>query len=93
MNRAKLIEHLQTRFPYMSRDDVEVAVWLILGAISHSLATGGRVEIRGFGSFGVRSKKAYSSRNPKNGNPFSVPVRHFPFFKPGKIMKNLPTPE
>ena len=51
-----------------------------------SLAEGGRIEIRGFGSFGVRDCKGYVGINPKTGERFPVKERKLPFFRTGKML-------
>ena len=50
---------------------------------------GERVEVRGFGSFGVRSYKSYKGRNPKTGEIVDVPPKRLPFFKVGKELKEM----
>ncbi|URA09851.1 HU family DNA-binding protein [Thermospira aquatica] len=47
-----------------------------------------RIELRGFGTFGVKKRKARVARNPKTGEEVKVPSRKTPFFKPGKELKN-----
>ena len=67
MTRSDLIDALASRFPHLVTKDAEVSVKLILGAMRQSLSKGGRVEIRGFGSFGVIYRPSRIGRNPKNG--------------------------
>ena len=71
------------------KKDVALAVDLILEEISKALVEGRRVEIRGFGSFKIRSRKQREGRNPKTGSPVSVPAKKVPFFKAGKELKEL----
>ena len=48
---------------------------------------GARVELRGFGAFSVRHRKARPGRNPRNGEPVAVPEKHVPFFRTGKDLR------
>ena len=52
-----------------------------------SLKKGKRIEIRGFGSFSLRYRKARVGRNPKSGQSVSINERYVPHFKPGKNLK------
>ena len=57
--------------------------------ITQSIVSGGRVEIRGFGSFMVKDYKPYIGRNPKTGSQIQVPPKKLPFFKVGKELKEM----
>lgn len=89
MTRSELIATLASRFPALTATDAEVSVAAITGAISSALIAGHRVEIRGFGSFGLNYRPAKVGRNPKTGDPVSVPAKYHPHFKPGKEMRGL----
>jgi integration host factor subunit beta len=65
----------------------EEIVNLIYTKIRDTLVSDGRVEIRGFGSFSVKSYKSYKGRNPKTGESISVPDKKMPVFKVGKELK------
>ena len=52
--------------------------------MSDSLKKGNRIEIRGFGSFGLRYRKSRVGRNPKSGESVIIKKRYVPHFKPGK---------
>lgn len=67
--------------------DVELATRLILDELSNAIVRGDRIEIRGFGSFGLNYRKARIARNPKSGSQVSVPGKHTPHFKPGKELR------
>ena len=60
---------------------------LILDGFTDTLKKGGRIEIRGFGSFSVREYGAYTGRNPKTGAKTQVGEKKLPFFKVGKELK------
>jgi integration host factor subunit beta len=62
---------------------------LFFEAMKEALERGERVEVRGFGSFGVKSYKSYKGRNPKTGEIVDVPPKRLPFFKVGKELKEM----
>ncbi|NNC23344.1 integration host factor subunit beta [Salinisphaera sp. USBA-960] len=86
MTKSDLIQELTHRQPDMSQRDVELAVGLLQKTIVRELAEGGRVEIRGFGSFSVNHRPARRGRNPKTGAPVDIPEKYVPHFKPGKAL-------
>lgn len=65
----------------------EEIVTLVINKMRDTMAKGGRIEIRGFGSFVVKEYEAYQGRNPKTGETISVPPKKLPFFKVGKELK------
>ena len=67
----------------------DVVVCTILDSIVRSLRAGERVEIRGFGTFNMRERRARIARNPKTGARVEVPTKRIPFFKPGKELREL----
>lgn len=87
MKRSDLITRLAELQPQLLAKDVELGVMVILGALSNTLSKGGRIEIRGFGSFGLNYRPAYQGRNPKNGDPVKVPAKYVPHFKAGKELR------
>ncbi len=60
---------------------------IVFDGIAKTLKKGGRVELRGFGSFKVKKYKGYKGRNPKTGEPIKVKAKKLPFFKSGKELK------
>lgn len=88
MTKADLIDDV-SRAVEMSRKDSEVIVETIFESIVKSLRTGDKIEIRGFGSFRTRQRKARIGRNPKTGARVDVPAKKIPFFKPSKELKDL----
>jgi len=62
---------------------VSVVIESVIGA----LEAGGRVELRGFGAFSVRSRSARPGRNPRTGAAVQVRAKHVPFFKSGKELR------
>ena len=89
MTRSELVAVLFERFPQLVRQDAEVAVTEILDAISQSLINGGRVEIRGFGSFALNYRPPRTGRNPKTGESVRVTAKWSPHFKAGKNLREL----
>lgn len=87
MTKSELIERLAARQTHLMQKDVELAVKLILDRVSLALARQDRVEIRGFGSFALHHRPARTGRNPKSGDPVTIPAKHVPHFKPGKEMR------
>mgnify|MGYP001149792213 CR=1 FL=1 len=87
MTKSELIEKIATRYPHVSLKDAEVIVKTIFGTLADALKKGERIEIRGFGSFQIRVRKAREGRNPKSGQIAHIPEKRVPFFKVGKTLK------
>ena len=87
MTRSELIVALASRFPGLVARDAEIAVKEILEAIGNALSRGDRVEVRGFGSFGLNYRPPRTGRNPKSGELVNVPGKYVPHFKAGKEMR------
>lgn len=87
MTKSELIERVAEKQPQLAYRDVELAVKAILEHVADCLAGGGRVEIRGFGSFSLHFRARRLGRNPKTGAPVSLPAKHAPHFKPGKELR------
>ncbi len=89
MTKSELIESLSRneRLRHLHPRDVELAVKNLLEQMSQSLASGSRIEIRGFGSFSLHYRPARKGRNPKTGSPVDLPGKYVPHFKPGKELR------
>ncbi|MDE2357636.1 MAG: integration host factor subunit beta [Alphaproteobacteria bacterium] len=87
MIKSELVSALAAENPELSHKDVERIVGVILDHICDALVSGGRVELRGFGAFSVRSRAARSGRNPKTGEAVAVRAKRVPFFKSGKELR------
>jgi integration host factor subunit beta len=87
MTKSELIESLAKSQVQLAYHDVELAVKTILEHMANTLSNGERIEIRGFGSFALHYRPPRVGRNPKSGEPVSLPAKHVPHFKPGKQLR------
>ncbi len=87
ISRSQLIERVAARQKHLTPREVEMAVKLVFRQISESLARNDRVELRGFGSFGVRARRPRLANNPRTGGPVMLGTRYVPYFKPGKKLR------
>ena len=87
MIKSELIATLAAENPHLTQRDIERVVGVILERMIEALETGGRVELRGFGAFSVRSRPARSGRNPRTGEAVQVRAKNVPFFKSGKELR------
>ena len=87
MTKSELIEILSARHSQLAPKDAELAVKTMLDAMSQTLAQGDRIEIRGFGSFGLNYRPPRTGRNPKTGEKVQVPKKYVPHFKAGKELR------
>ena len=87
MNRADLIRQLAEKFHPLTANDVELSVRTILDEMSYSMVKGGRIEIRGFGSFNLNYRPPRKGRNPKSGASVMIPGKYAPHFKAGKELR------
>jgi integration host factor subunit beta len=87
MTKSELIAKLAARFQQLVVKDAELSVKAILDAMTEKLASGERIEIRGFGSFSLNHRPPRMGRNPKTGTRVQVPEKHVPHFKAGKELR------
>lgn len=88
MTKSELIERIAESQDQLSAKDVELGVKLILEQMSQSLASGDRIEIRGFGSFSLHFRAPRMGRNPKTGEAVKLEGKYVPHFKPGKELRD-----
>ncbi|TRD20690.1 integration host factor subunit beta [Palleronia caenipelagi] len=88
MIRSELIQKLSEDNPHLTQRDVERIVATILDEITDAMASGNRVELRGFGAFSVKKRDARIGRNPRTGESVEVEEKHVPFFKTGKLLRD-----
>jgi integration host factor subunit beta len=87
MIRSELVQALAKDNPELRSDDVEKIASVFFDEIAQRLASGGRVELRGFGAFSTRERDPRTGRNPRTGASVKVPGKFVPYFKPGKEMR------
>ena len=87
MNKSDLIEAL-SKSEDLTRTKAEEIVNLVFDEMTNALVAGDRLEIRGLGSFKVKSYDGYKGRNPKTGKQIKVKPKKLPFFKCGKELKD-----
>lgn len=88
MTKSELVEIIASKQTQLSVKDVELAVKTILDLMSNALATGQRIEIRGFGSFSLHHRAPRVGRNPKTGESVELGAKSVPHFKPGKELRD-----
>ncbi len=93
LNRSDLISRMTQRQPSVSQAmltevQMEECVRVLLDQMVASLASGKRIEIRGFGSFALHHRQPRLGRNPKTGESVFVSAKAVPHFKPGKALRD-----
>ena len=93
MTKSELIERIvaaqaRSSNAQLNSKDVEFAVKTMLEQMSQALASGDRIEIRGFGSFSLHYRAPRIGRNPKTGESVGLAGKHVPHFKPGKELRD-----
>jgi len=92
MTKSELIERIVATQTHSSGSeltskDVELAVKMMLEQMSKALASGARIEIRGFGSFSLHYRAPRIGRNPKTGEEIPITARRVVTFRPGQKLK------
>jgi integration host factor subunit beta len=87
MTKSELISSLASSYPQLLAKDAELTVKTILDTLTAALAEGQRIEIRGFGSFGVNVRPPRVGRNPRSGEQVMVQEKRVPHFKAGKELR------
>ena len=89
MRKAELVEQVADVIgPHVTKRDCGLMVDAFLNAVNDALARGDHIELRGFGTFKVRRRKARAARNPRTGEPVQVPPRTVPVFKPSRHLRD-----
>jgi integration host factor subunit beta len=88
MTKSELIEVIAKQQAQLAYKDVELAVKCIIEQMSQALASGKRIEIRGFGSFSLHYRPPRIGRNPKTGESVALAGKSVPHFKPGKELRD-----
>ncbi len=87
MTKSELIEEVARLAPDISKRDVEIIVNTIFDTMTEALSRKERIEIRGFGSFIAKERRAREGRNPRTGEKVFVPRKWVPFFTVGKELR------
>lgn len=87
MTKSELVAAVADANPSLPRKHAEFVVNTIFDSMRDALLDGDRIEIRGFGSFTVRTREPRTGRNPKTGRPVDIGTRRVPFFKVGKELR------
>jgi integration host factor subunit beta len=90
--KSELVQRLAARNPHLYQRDVQNIVDAILGEITDALARFDRVELRGFGVFSTKRRRARTGRNPLTGDNVVVTEKHVPAFRTGKEVRELLNP-
>lgn len=88
MTKSEMIDRIVSKQSQLSAIDIELAVKAIISYMSEVLSEGGRIEIRGFGSFSLHYRAPRTGRNPKTGERVELSGKYVPHFKPGKELRD-----
>ncbi len=86
MNKAELVEGVSEEVG-LSKRETQKVIDAIIGTIGGTLAAGEKVTLVGFGTFGVRQRKARTGRNPQTGATIQIPAKRVPKFVIGRTLK------
>ena len=90
MTKADLVDQVADAMgPPVTKRDCSLMIDAFLGAVKEALAQGHGIELRGFGTFKVRRRKARKARNPRTGESVEVPARDVPVFQPSRHLRGL----
>lgn len=87
MNRSELVAKISEKSE-LTKKDSEKALTAFIEAVTEELASQGKVQLVGFGTFEVRKREARTGRDPRTGNPIKIPASKAPAFKAGKALKD-----
>ncbi len=86
MTKSDLVERIAEKLD-ITKKEAEAVVGVVFGSIVEAIKREEKVELRGFGCFKVKTKRARKGRNPRTGEEIDIPPKRVPYFKPGKDMK------
>ena len=87
MIKSELVQKIAEKNSHLSHREVERLVSAIFDEITNALSSGGRVELRGFGAFSVKSRPGRVGRNPRTGQKVEISEKNVPYFKTGKLLR------
>ncbi|MFT3741174.1 MAG: HU family DNA-binding protein [Gammaproteobacteria bacterium] len=88
MVKSELIYRIAEKQENLTLEDIEISINTTLDCLCDALGQGKRIEIRGFGSFSLRHRRARTARNPKTGNPVKTEDKFSIRFKPGLELRD-----
>jgi integration host factor subunit beta len=88
MTKSELVQRLRVNNPHLYERDIETIVNIIFGQIAAALGRDDRVELRGFGSFSIKHRKARIGRNPRTGEVVQVSDKGHAYFRPGQALRD-----
>tara|TARA_B100001027_G_C16217649_1_gene308239 strand:+ start:522 stop:803 length:282 start_codon:yes stop_codon:yes gene_type:complete len=89
VKKSELLIYFEEKFDYLPKREVERTLEKILSFLSSSISKGNRIEIRGFGSFSIRSRSSRNGRNPSTGEKIFIDEKNFINFTPSKKLKRI----
>ena len=87
MNRAELVAKIAEKSE-LTKKDAEKALTAFISSVTEALQDGDKVQLIGFGTFEARKREARTGRDPRTGNPISIPASNAAAFKAGKALKD-----
>ncbi len=87
MTKSELVKLMKEKHPELQLKEAAMLVEIFFEMMSDTLSNNGRVEIRGFGTFSLRTRKPRQARNPRTGEKVEVGERNAVYFRAGKALK------
>ena len=88
LTKAEIVEEVNEKLG-LTKKDIARVIDLFFDIIKEGLRDGKHIELRGFGTFEVKTREEREARNPKTGQSVTVPKRRVPYFRPGKELKEI----
>jgi nucleoid DNA-binding protein len=88
LTKAEIVEEVNEKLG-LTKKDIARIIDLFFEIIKDGLKDGKHIELRGFGTFEVKTREEREARNPKTGESVVVPKRRVPYFRPGKELKAI----
>lgn len=89
MTKSELVKKIRAKFPDIELSYIERMIDTIFNEFSGALASDNRIEIRGLGSFSIRTRKARKAVNPKTNKEMNLAERKVVYFRSGKLLNNM----
>ena len=89
MTKADIVELISREVEEVPKKEITQILDLFFDKVKDSLSSGEMMELRGFGTFGFKVRKARLARNPRTNERVNVPEHLVMFFKPGKEFKEI----